>query len=256
MKNLEMEEKNKMKQKYLVVSIHDATPEFKTELGEIVSELDRNDILKRSVLVIPDYLGKNNLLHNDGFIDWLHQIQDKGNEIVQHGYEHVSTNKDYHSLYGKFVGERLAHGCGEFQNISREEANSKIQQGENIFNQIGIYPKGFVAPGWLLNKESEKAIKDEGFTYTTTFKNIEFFLQQRTEKSEIIVFTSGKGIINKGFEIYNNRLLKKNFKKRRIARVAIHPQDLKNPRLFEFTLDAIKQLRKERKIITYADLLN
>jgi len=242
-----------MENKYLVVSIHDATPNFNSQLTKIVSELDKIGVNKKSILVIPDYLGKSNISQDDKFIELLHSLQDKGNEIVQHGLEHISTNHNYSSFLEKFIGEQIAQGCGEFQNISYEEAKEKIQKGKEIFKNKGFGAVGFVAPAWLLNSESEKAIKED-FQYTTRFSNIEFFSPYKKESSNIVVFTSGGGLINKGFEWYNQYLIKRKFKNQRIARVAIHPQDIGSG-FFQLILNAINELKKNREMVTYASLI-
>ncbi len=243
-----------MKNKYLVVSIHDVTPNFNSQLTKIISELDKIGVNKKSILVIPDYLGKNSISQSGEFIEWLHSLQDKGNEIVQHGLEHISTNHNYPSFLEKFIGEQIAQGCGEFQNISYKEAKEKIWKGKEIFKANGFGAVGFVAPAWLLNPESEKALKED-FQYTTSFSNIEFFSPYKKESSNIVVFTSGGGLINKGFEWYNQHLIKRKFKNQRIARVAIHPQDIESG-FFQLTLNAINELRQNKEIVTYADILD
>ena len=181
-----------MENKYLIVEIHDATPEFKPELTEIVSKLDNLGISRRSVLVIPNYYEKNNLINDREFISWLDDLQEKGDEIVQHGYNHVSTNHNYKSRWDRFIGTKLTHGEGEFQNISYNEAQEKIQKGKDILERIGFNSKGFVAPAWLLNPESERAIKEHGFSYYTTFRYLNFPSQGRKEKA------AGKKYASKG----------------------------------------------------------
>ncbi len=122
-----------MKNKYLIVEIHDATPEFKSELTAIVSELDNLGITRRSVLVIPNYYEKNNLINDKDFVSWINGLQEKGDEIVLHGYNHVSTNHNYSSGFQKILGTKVNHGEAEFQNIGYDEAVDKIQKGKQIF---------------------------------------------------------------------------------------------------------------------------
>ena len=239
--------------KYLVVSVHDATPRFKGELQEIVSELDRIGIKRKSILVIPNYYGEESILDNKDFIFWLHSLKSNGDELVQHGYNHVSTNHNFSSRFQKILGTKVNHGEAEFQNISYWEAKAKIGLGRKMLNQAGIYPKGFVAPAWLLNPESERAIKDSEFSYATKFRKIEFYSQEKTEKSEAIVFTSGKGFVNKLFALYNHDLVHRVFKKRRVARIALHPMDM-HWKYFESLLNSIEKVKQGREITTYADL--
>jgi len=45
-------------EKHLVVSIHDFTPKFQSELEEVLEELDLRGIDKRTIMVIPRYEGE------------------------------------------------------------------------------------------------------------------------------------------------------------------------------------------------------
>jgi len=241
--------------KYLVVSVHDVTPAFGSEIKEIVDELKIQKIDKKSILVIPNYLGRYNILKNYRFLNRLNVLKEEGNEIVLHGYEHISRNKKYSSFYGYLMGEWIAQGCAEFQNISYGEAEDKIRRGREILNCAGLICTGFVAPGWLMSKEANKAVIDEGFEYTTFVKIFRNYQDNIDIKSEVFRFVPQIRTISYLKKLYNHYLWKENFVNKKLARVAIHPQDLRIKRAFEYLLKIINRLREGRIIVTYLDFL-
>lgn len=243
-----------MTQKYLTVSIHDVTPKFRGELSEIVSELDQRGVSSRSILVIPNYGLQHDISADNNFVSWLHQLKSRGDELVHHGYGHVSRNREYKSLVGRFMGEIFAQGCAEFQNIGYDEARQRIQKGKDIFQNAEISAEGFVAPAWLMNPESERAVRDEGFAYTTLINKLRDF-SQGDIKSEVVAFASQPRIADHLIRMYDKYLAKVHLRKRKLARVAIHPQDMWGKGTFDYALGIIDGLRKERNLITYADFV-
>jgi predicted deacetylase len=241
-----------MSKKFLTVSIHDVTPRFRGELEEIFAELDRRKISSRSVLVIPNFQSSHDISCDQNFVAWLHDLRKKGDEIVHHGYEHVSSSRQYNSLPGWLMGEIFALGCAEFQNIGYGEAKRKIRQGKEIFQKAEIKPVGFVAPAWLMNVASERAAVDEGFAYTTSinyFKNYHHGYM----KSEVVGFIPVPAFADYLIRTYDLAIHKIILGKRILVRVAIHPQDVQKKGLFEFALEIIEKLKLDREQTTYAD---
>lgn len=248
-----------MSQKYLVVSIHDVTPEFKKELNEIISELDQKKITPRSILVIPHYKQKYNILSDNEFVFWLRQLENKGDELVQHGYDHIQQttilkNVGNFSLQEKIL-ELYAQKYAEFQNIDYNEARKRVRKGKEIMRLAGIMPVGFVPPVWLINPESEQAIKDEGFSYMALVNSLKIFSSGKNLKSEVVGFASSPKITDYLLRFYNLYLTKIRLKDRKLVQVAIHPQDLRNAKTFKYILKIIDGLRKDRQLITYANFL-
>ena len=102
-----------------------------------------------------------------------------------------------------------AQGCAEFQNINYEEARERLQKGKAIFKKIGLAPKGFVAPGWLLSPESERAVQDERFAYTTLLNGLRIFSKTNIQghkkaiKAEALIFTPGPRIADYSMRLYD-----------------------------------------------------
>lgn len=254
--------------KKLIVSVHDVTPKFSGELTEMVAELDRIGINKRSVLVVPNWKGEYDLRQDDNFVSWLHGLKASGDEMVLHGYNHKSEKRKgyYKNLFQWFMGEVFAQGTGEFQNVTYEEARQKLRNGKKVFSDVELDDVvGFVAPAWLTNKNVEKALKDEGLQYHifTTFMNyvgelskipIKNLQTGETIKSREVAFDGSRALID-----YGTRglawLLTRN-KEAPITRIAIHPQDIHNARPFDYALRLIKEAKETRELATYREIVS
>jgi len=252
----------------LIVSVHDVTPRHKSELLEIVSELDRIGISRRSILVTPNWWDRYDLRKEDNFVAWLHELRDGGDEIVHHGYNHRSDKRKghYKTIFEWFVGEVFAQGTGEFQNLTFQEARAKIEKGNRIFSDVGLTDiVGFVAPAWLVNGEVETALKDSGFKYHiyTNFWNriVKLFvipikdLETGEEiKSRELSFGTTQRLVDYGaraaaYLLTRNRNIPS-------IRIAIHPQDIHHARPFDYALKLIEEVKEGRELYTYRDLVN
>ena len=251
----------------LIISVHDATPKYKGELTEIIRELDRLEVNKRSILVIPNLEEKYDLRKDYAFVSRLRELKNEGDEIILHGYNHESTQRKgyYKNPFQWFMGEVFARGTGEFQNLTYEEVRQKLRNGKKTFSDVGLDDVvGFVAPSWLTNKNVEKALKDEGFKYHifTTFMDyvgqLSMIPIKNLQTGEIIKSREFAFDASNAFIDYGTRglawLLTAN-QGTPTLRIAVHPSNIHNARLFDYILRLIKEVKKGRNIITYRELL-
>jgi len=77
-----------MKTKHLVVSMHDVTPARAEATKQCMDMLDSINVPASSLLVVPCY-HDTELNSSPEFVNWLHQRQQKGDEIVLHGFRHI-----------------------------------------------------------------------------------------------------------------------------------------------------------------------
>jgi len=238
----------------LVVSLHDVSPAFASELKEICRELEIQEIGKKNLLIIPCYQGNFDISRDDRFSDWLYSLIREGNEPVQHGYQH--TLDEYNSIGEYFLS--LCRGfvsrkCAEFRNLKKEVARGKIGAGKRILDQAGIHCRGFIPPWWAMSPETTKVLKEEGFDYSTSLFHLRDHRKGLRIKSEVIF--SSRGWLNYGLRVYDFALAKMWLKRRSLARIAIHPLDVHSDSSFLFILEIIKNLKKDRTLTTYIDYL-
>lgn len=257
-----------MATKKLIVSVHDVTPKYSGELSEIVAELERIGVNKRSILVVPNWEEKYDLRQDDNFVSWLHDLKAKGDEIVLHGYNHKSEKRQghYKNLLQWFMGELFAQGTAEFQNLGYLDSINKIEKGKNILVQVGLEDiTGFVAPAWLTNSNVEDALKVSGFKYQiyTDFWNYVGQLSkipiQNLETGEVIksreiAFDGSRALIDYGTR--GLAWLLTRYKDAPLTRIAIHPQDINNARPFNYALKLIEEAKEGKELATYRELFS
>lgn len=238
---------------YFIVSIHDASPAFSSELKEMVSELESHGIIPKSILAIPNYQERYNILKDDRFLSWIHSLTEKGDEIVHHGYNHLAGQGKHSSFYNYLYDRFFAKGCEEFQYLSYREAEDKIRLGKEIFHRGGIDCQGFVAPGWLMSQEAERALVAEGYRYATFIKLFRDYGRGMDVKSEVVRFISRPKLQDYLYRLYDFYLIKIKEKRGELVRVALHPSDVRFGKPFQYALRLIGQLKKDRIPVTYLD---
>jgi len=241
--------------RYLVVSLHDVSPVFTSELKEVDRELEIQGVGKKSLIIVPFYEGNFDISREDNFLWWLQSLIKKGDEPVQHGYQHTlhkcnSAWEYFLSLYRRPINRK----CAEFGNLKKEEAKEKIRKGRKILRRAGIHCRGFIAPWWAISSATNQALKEEGFEYTTSLFYLKDYRKELKVKSEVI--SSFQGWPDYGARIYNLTLNKIWLKKRKLARVAVHPLDIHRESSFLSILNIIKDLKKQRTLTTYIDYLD
>ena len=126
-------------------------------MKEILNELN----IKPLIGVVPD--NRDPLLRcgeaKQDFWNTIRELQKQGWTIAMHGYQHEYVTKQG----GLFP---LNH-FSEFAGLSLEEQITKIRKGREIFIQHNISTEVFMAPGHSYDKNTIRALRDNGFRYIT-----------------------------------------------------------------------------------------
>jgi uncharacterized protein len=233
-----------MKRKYLILSLHDVTPSSSHQLEEILGETA--EFGQANLLVIPNHHGQVNISDSEhaNFVQQLKALQEQGYELVHHGYLHQKDESC------KSIKDRALHTVfskqGEFQLVSEETAQEKIDLSKEIFSKAGLQlDGGFVAPAWLMNTEA-RAVIGRNFKYNIGFKGI--YTGDQTHNAMTLGFTPRWADY---FLRFYSQVVSKAFAHAEALQFSIHPQDLNkhNP----FRNSAIKllgKLAKKREVVT------
>ncbi|MCP2518868.1 DUF2334 domain-containing protein [Candidatus Aminicenantes bacterium AC-335-K20] len=237
--------KSPKEKKQLIVSIHDVCPYYFRETKDIVLILENIGISKICLKVIPNYFGEWNILKHENFLKWLIERDNKGDEIIQHGYTHKNWKR-------KGIMDSIH---SEFSSLNYNEAKESIEKGKRIFEEAGIICRGFTSPTWKQNKKVIKAITDCGFDYFTTL----LWVRETREKKKRFIPAFGFHGINSFLEygamIGNAISTKIIFPVQSCNRIVLHPQNIYNNRAFSFTIKVLNELVKGRELITYSELI-
>src|SRR5437773_92075 len=98
---------------FLMVSVHDVAPAYWKQTKIILERLEGIGVNRRSLLVIPNFQGREPVSENPEFLEWLRKGQRGGDEIILHGYEHAGTGTP-RTLKERLQARWQTQGEGEF----------------------------------------------------------------------------------------------------------------------------------------------
>lgn len=223
--------------KYIVVSVHDVTPHFRTELNVIFKELSKLDVKKKTILVTPLWAGKNDIIKDERFLRFLLAEEKNGAELVLHGY----THKANHEWRKKEGFQWSAFNVAEF--ILAKDILGLLKKGKSAFRQaFGYEPKGFVPPGWLQKPSVYKLLEQEGFDYVVTMKGLYSLRTKKRRYALPICFDNRTLLLS--YIIGCSSSIIAPLSNPSFIRLAIHPVDFKM-NLLKPQLDFIKKYKKK-----------
>ncbi len=113
----------------LVVSVHDVSPLTQASCDKILQTLRSLGVSEGSLLIIPNHHSKAPVRDDAAFKDWVSDLVGQGYEPVLHGYYHARTPKPTDAGITKFTTQVYTAGEGEFFDLDRDEAMTRLQMG-------------------------------------------------------------------------------------------------------------------------------
>lgn len=236
----------------VVVSLHDVAPSTQQITNTIISELSARGVRVCSVLVVPDYHHEGSFAKHREFVTWLRALEADGHEIVIHGYFHERPRSTRESLRDKFMTRFYTQNEGEFYDLSYEEALRRITRARDEFRSLGLKPRGFIAPAWLLGKEAEQAVRDAELEYTTRLRSVCDLRSESTFPARTLVYSvhnHWRRALSRSWNAALFRLLKT----KPLIRISIHPPDYSQPAIWKQILGFVAATKSARTATTYQD---
>lgn len=145
------------------VSIHDVSPAWEREV-DVALDMCGEAGIRPALLVVPDFHGRAPLADAPTYQAKLRALEAEGHEIYLHGYFHRARPWEEHAARGASRGgagmlARVRHayaqrvvsgGEAEFSDVSRAEAEERLDRGERVLRDAGLTIRGFVAPAWSM----------------------------------------------------------------------------------------------------------
>lgn len=241
-------------QRALVVSVHDVAPATQDAAEEIIREITRLGVTVCSLLVVPDYHHQGRSLADPTFREWLQEMEQRGHEIVLHGFFHERARQPNESIREKLVTRFYTADEGEFYDLEYAEAARLIREAESDFRANGFRPRGFIAPAWLLSAEAERAAIDAGMSYTTTLRSVRDFDARQTIASQSLVY-SVRSSWRRGVSLGWNRWLFARLTNNPLLRLSLHPPDISHPAVWRQICGIITEALRNREVTTYEQWL-
>ena len=236
----------------VVVSLHDVAPCTQQITNTIISELSAYGVRVCSLLVVPNYHHEEPFANHSEFVTWLRALEVDGHEIVIHGYFHERPPQKKETLRDKFLTRFYTQNEGEFYDLSYQEALRRITTARDEFRALGLKPRGFIAPAWLLGNEAEQAVRDAEFEYTTRLRTVCDLRSESTFPVRTLVYSvhsTWRRAVSRSWNAALFRLMKNE----PLLRISIHPPDYSQPAIWKQILGFIAASRSARTATTYQD---
>lgn len=223
----------------LVISIHDFSPKYHSELSDILMELNVIGIKKRSLLVVPNYEGSYPLHKHPATVERILIEKTDCNEVCLHGYDHSTSG-----LFGR-----------EFKGIDYWQASIKLKAGIVELRDEDITPVGFVPPFWKISPAAELAVKNAGFSFLAKNPAVKDLKNNEVYYSIPVWFWPYQKPLDYAFRLYDWFLANVWNRSNDLVRVEIHPQDVHESRPFDYALKLIGCLSQDRMLVSHQEYL-
>lgn len=210
---------------------------------------------RTSLLVIPDHHHRGDVASDPALCDWLRACAAEGHEIVTHGYFHLRPQKRQESVVQKLTTNVYTAGEGEFFDLSQADAEALVQRGNAELRQLGLAPRGFIAPAWLLSTEAETALRQIGCSYTTRLRTVHDLQTGAVHDSQSLCW-SVRAAWRRAMSVVWNAALYRRLEKAPLLRISVHPVDIDHPRIWQQIRGLIADALRQRTATTYADWID
>lgn len=218
-----------------------------------------------SLLVIPDHHGKGRIDADLEFSSWLKEVVAQGHEAVLHGFYHLRPVKNGENLATRLITRSYTAGEGEFYDLSFEQASALLQEGREALRCCGVTPEGsdlpkphgsallgFIAPAWLLGAEAERAVRAEGFGYTTRIGTVIDCVSGGEFAARSMVYSVRAGW-RRSMSLLWNETLFYALKKAPLLRIGLHPPDWDHESIRRHILKCVSLAVRDRQVTTYRE---
>jgi predicted deacetylase len=236
----------------LIVSVHDVAPTTRATAENIVAELSHHRVPVCSLLVVPNYHHRGSSTEDRGFVCWLQDLEAQGHEIVIHGYFHDRPRRDGENLRERFFTRLYTNDEGEFYDLGYDEAFRRITQARDEFTGVGLTPRGFIAPAWLLGSAAERAAAEAEMEYTTRLTGVRDLRSGDNFPARTLAYSVRSGWRRVASLAWNGALASQ-LAGAPLARVSIHPPDRDHPEIWQQILRLTDRLVESRTATTYRD---
>ena len=236
----------------LVVSIHDVSPLTWKASVAMLEDLRPLGVTAFSLLVVPNHHHRGHFLENNDFCTWLRERNGLGDDIVIHGYYHQRERKSGETAGQKLITRFYTQDEGEFYDLDEEPAFAAVSKAQAEFGRIGLHPRGFIAPAWLLSPASERALRRAGCEYTTRIGSVTNLRTGAVHATQSMVY-SARNAWRRAASLGWNAQLFRRLRGNPLLRVGIHPPDFQYAMIWRQIRRSISLALEDRVPLTYEE---
>jgi predicted deacetylase len=232
----------------LCVSIHDVAPHTWSRCQQWLQAIHAVANIPVTLLAVPNYHRYRN--YNPAQFDRvLEQRLSLGDELALHGYSHLDEAKSPSTYWNRFVRNVYTQGEAEFYAIDESEAKRRLNLGIDWFNRNRWPLTGFVAPAWLMGKESWNAVREFPFKYTTTMRQFHILPERTVINTPSLVYSARNAWL-KQVSFMRNGVVRRTYRHAPILRIGLHPNDVLHPDIVKNTQSLLQEFLEYRTAMT------
>ncbi|WP_162247077.1 DUF2334 domain-containing protein [Rhizobacter sp. Root404] len=237
-------------QRALCVVLHDVAPPTWRACQWILGALREVGDFPVTLLAVPRYHGAR---RHSGFERWLVERADAGDEIALHGYNHIDHAQPRDPV--DWLRRRVyARAEAEFWALDYAEAKKRLRTGRDWMRSIGLRPRGFIAPAWLLGPPAWRALNEQPFEYTATLRRIHVLgVDPPASLACHAQVYSHSSVLRQIASVRWNAWLARAQRDAAQVRLELHPGD-DIPRLSDAWRRLLRQQASDRRFMTLGDL--
>jgi predicted deacetylase len=217
------------------LSLHDVSPAWTEEI-ELALSYCAEVGAKPALLVVPNFHGEWPIEAHPAFCARMRELQAKGHEVFLHGFFHRSRPAAGDGRDGRprglrwhFAQKVVSAGEAEFGDVSRDEANERLDRGERALRHAGLAIDGFVAPAWAMPDWLVPMLGARGYRFAEDHLRIYDPARSVVKPSVVLNYASRTRLRMLSTVAWCRAA--KHARALFPARIAIHPGDMKVPLL-------------------------
>jgi predicted deacetylase len=232
-----------MNSRSVLLVLHDVAPSTWRDYQPFVETVDALGDVPVTWLVVPDFHRQNHLDAHPAFRHALDARVARGDELVLHGYFHCDDGPMASNARDWFMRRVYTHE-GEFYDLSREAALSRLQDGIELFQRYDWPLQGFVAPAWLMSEGTRQALRELPLSYTSDPQHLYRLPDFSTVDAPGLVW-SARSAWRRGLSKLVSDQREQRWRQASVIRLGLHPVDMRHEFSRRYWLHTLKRLLDE-----------
>jgi len=210
------------------VSLHDVAASTWPACERLLTAVEAVAPVPITLLVVPRYHGRG--AGDAAFRRALDRRLARGDELALHGYFHWDDGPPPRHWREHLQRKWYTAGEGEFSALGYNTACERLAAGQRWFARHGWPLAGFVAPAWLMNQATWKALRASGLLYTTTLRAFHWLRDGHCLNSQSLVYSTRDAWRRNASRLWNDHLSRR-LRQAPLLRLSLHPADAGHPRV-------------------------
>ncbi|MGH7922514.1 MAG: DUF2334 domain-containing protein [Candidatus Dormibacteraceae bacterium] len=237
----------------LVVAVHDVMDTTVPQIRQVLWDLDRIGVHRRTLLVVPRRAGT---LRESGSLRALLEEQAGGGcELVAHGWTHRAPSRVRGPFSTRARAHLFARGIAEFASLGSDDAMLAAGMARRELALAGFSVEGFCAPGWLEAPWLPDALRAAGYRFSVGMASVTDLQHQRRRRLGWSGYV-GAGPAQEFLVAGTSRTLAAMPGRPSATQVFLHPQGDLSGSFYRAAVRRVERLVHEgSRVVRFCDLL-